>query len=350
MSVLRAREMQFAFSLNKQSALSTGIAAAQINKMLPQRGFTPSTQEFPDQVSDRNWYGKGHSFATFKDNIDKRLVIPAREYSMTQHSALFAGAFVLGSLVSSQPNSAVAPTAYDHVFTFQSPTTNPNCIPTSFIEKMGSEYQNLISGAIINSFNIKAERNDHVVLGWEGFARKMASDATSMPSLLASQSFFKLLNADIRFGASGGTYATNISTDVLSMNVNITQSAKGWWLPGAPSNEENLLSKALIGDQAASGSIVLFIDNARRNLFLNDTECELRITFVGDQIAGVYRNQVQLTFPRVKFSAEAFSEIDMQTAYTLTLSEDTILKGTSDPYLTWAVRAAVNTSELLVAA
>jgi hypothetical protein len=343
--------MQFAFSLNKQSAIGTGITASQINKMLPQRGFTPSTQEFPDQVSDRSWYGKGHSFATFKDNIDQRLVIPSREYSMTQLSALFAAANVLGSLASSQPNSASAPSVYDHSFTFQSPSSNPNCINTSFIEKMGGEYQNLISGAVINSYSVKAERNDHVVLAWEGFARKMASNATSMPSLAASQSFFKLLKADIRFAASGGSYATRISTDVLSMSFNITQNAKGWWLPGAASGEENLLSKALIGDQAASGSLVCFIDSARRNLFLNDTECELRVTFVGDQIGSTgYYNQVQLTFPHVKISAEAFSEIDMQTAYTFTLSEDTILKGVSDPYLTWAVRCAVDTSELLVAA
>lgn len=351
MSVLRAREMQFAFSLNKQSAIGTGVTAAQVNKMLPQRGFTPSMQESPDQVSDRNWNGKGHSFATFRDPIDKRYVIPAREYSMTQLSALFAGGFVLGDLTSSQPNSAAAPTVYDHSFAFQSPTSNPSCLFTSFIEKMGTEYQNLISGAVINSFSVKADRNDHVVLGWEGFARKMAANATSMPALAASQSFFKLLKADIRFGASGGAYGTNISTEVLNLNFKITQNAKPFWLPGAASTEENLLSKVLIGDQAASGALTCFIDNTRRNLFLNDTECEIKVRFMGDQIgAGAYFNEVQLTFPRVKASAEGFSEVDGQTAYTFTFSEDTILKGASDAYLNWWVRSATGTTELLVAA
>lgn len=350
MSVQRAREFQFAFSLNKQSAIGTGITAANINKSLPIRGYPASMMEFPDKVSDKDTYGKGHNFPTYVDVIDKRLVIPSREFDMTQHSALFAAAFVMGSLSSSQPNSATAPTVYDHSFTFQSPATNPNCLFTSFIEKQGSEYQNRIDGAVINSYTLKADRKQHVMLGWEGFARTQSSNATSMPSLVGSQSFFKLLNADIRFAASGGSYATAVSAEVLSFDLKVTQNAKPWWLPGAPSGQEALLSKALIGDQLASGSLVCFIDAARRNLFLNQTECELRFTMVGDLIAGGYYNQVQITFPHVKIASEAFSVIDDQIAYTFTFSEETILKGTSDPYMTFAVRAAVDTSELLVAA
>jgi hypothetical protein len=351
MSVLRAKDFTFAFSLNKQSAIGTGITPAQINKALPQRTFAPTTAEFPDQVSDKAWYGKGHSFPTFKDNIDQRIVVGSREYSMTQLSALFAPAFVLGSLVSTQPSSGPAPTIFDHSFTFQNPSTNPNCLFTSFLEKMGGEYQNLVSGAVINSMTVKAERNDHVVLGWEGFARKIATNATVLPAIATGQSFFKLLKADIRFGASGGSYATNISTEVLSLNFMMTQNAKGWWLPGAASGEEALLSKALIGDQSASGSLVLFIDNARRNLFINDTEVEIKIRFMGDQIgtSGLF-HEVELTLPHVKASAEGFSEIDSTTAYTFTFSDATILKGATDPYLVWKVRTNVNTAELLVAA
>src|SRR4051812_42403510 len=126
MSIVNAREFEMAFSFNKQSAIGTAITTSQINKKLPQRGFAPSMQEFPNQVSDRQWYGKGHSFPTFRDNVNKRLVIPSREFSMTQYSALFAPAFVLGSLSSSRPNSATAPTVYDHQLTFQDPGTNPN--------------------------------------------------------------------------------------------------------------------------------------------------------------------------------------------------------------------------------
>lgn len=351
MSVLRAREFQFAFSLNKQSAIGTAITTAQINKALPQRGFGPSNLERPDQVSDKAWYGKGHSFATFLDPIDQRLIIPSREYSMTQLSALFGGAFVMGSLASTQPSSGGSPTVFDHLFTFQAPGTNPNCLFTSFLEKMGSEYQNVISGAVINSFSVSAKRQDHVVLAWEGFARTMTANATAMPALSSSQSFFKLLNCDIRFGASGASYATNVSTEVLSLDFKIMQNAKGWWLPGATSGQENLLSKALIGDQSASGSMVCFIDAGRRNLFLNNTECELKIRFMGDPIGSTgYFNEVELTIPHVKIYAEGFSEIDNTTAYTFTFSENSILKSVVDPYISWKVRAAVNTTELLVAA
>ena len=351
MSVVNAREFELAFSLNKQSALITGVTASQVNKALPQRGFAPSMQEFPAQVSDRNWYGKGHSFPTFRDIIYKRLVVPAREFSMSQLSALYAPAFVLGNLSTSQPNSASAPTVYDHTLTFQDPGTNPNCLFTSMIEKAGAEYQNLISGLVINSFTVRGERNDHVVLGWEGFARTMTSDATTLPALAASQSFFKLLKCDVRFGSSGGSYATNVSGEVLSLNLNVTQNAKGFWLPGAASGSEELLSKVLIGDQAVSGSLTMFLDATRRSLFTGDTECELKITMWGSEIGATgYRHMVTITLPRVKGSAEGFSEVDGTTAYTFTFDENSVLKGSSDEFIQWTVRSNIDASELLVAA
>lgn len=349
MSVQRAKDYQYAFSLNKQSAIGTGITPSQINKALPQRGYAQTMLEFPDSVSDKGWYGKGHSFATFQDVIDQLIRVPSREFSLTPVGALHAAAFVLGSLSSTQPSTAAAPTVYDHSFTFQNPTTNPNCLTTSCLEKVGGEYQNLISGLVVNMFQLKADRKDHVTIAWEGFGRKQATNATTMPALTAS-SFFKILQGDIRLGASGGSYATNISTEVLSMDLKFTQNAKPWFLPGAASQQESLMSKALIGDQLCSGTLVCFIDSARRNLFINRTECELRLTLVGDAIAGGYYNQIQITFPHVKIATEGFSVIDDQIAYTFNFSEETIFKGTSDPYVTVAVRAAIDASELLVSA
>src|SRR5512139_3067098 len=113
---MRSIDLQMAFSLNKQTDMATAIASNLIDRMLPYRTFAPSVQEFPDAISDKDWYGKGHSFATFWDPITKQVTMPAREYSLSNLSALFAPAFVMGALSSAQPYSGSDPEVYDHTF------------------------------------------------------------------------------------------------------------------------------------------------------------------------------------------------------------------------------------------
>lgn len=348
MSVVHSRAFSWAFSLNKQSALSTGVTPSQINKMLPQRGFAPFVFTPDATVSDAMWYGKGRSFPSFWEIVSNRLVIPAREFSMSQLSALFAPAFVLGKLTTVQPNTSVSPTVYQHTLTFQDPLSNQNCLSTSFIEHAGGEYQKLISGAVIDSFNIKAAEKDHVVMGWQGFARKAATDATSMPSLATGQSFFKLLNARIDFGAAGA--ASNFSTSILDLNLTVTQNAQPWWLPGAASGDESLLSKVLIGDQQVSGDMTIFLDNTTRNLFLNQSECEITITFVGGVIPAqsTYRYQVQAVIKHFKISAESFADQQQTVAYKLTFDKSSVLKNVNDEFFSWIVQTDTDASELLV--
>ena len=113
-----------------------------IDRKLPFRAFVPTVPEFPAAISDGAWYGcKGHSFATFWDPINKRFVLGSREYSMCDLNAMHAAAMVMGNVATSQPDSAGNPTVYDHLFTFRDPGTNPNCVTTAFIEKLGSEYR-----------------------------------------------------------------------------------------------------------------------------------------------------------------------------------------------------------------
>ena len=345
MSITNTREFELPFSLNKQTDIQTAISAAKVNQKLPYRTFAPSTTEFPDRVSDRQWYGKGHSHPTFWDPVTRRIALANREYSMTQLSGLWAPAFVLGSLATTQPDTATAPTVYDHALTFQGPESNKECLYTSLIEEAGAEYQNLISGAVVNSFNVRGDRDDHVVIGWEGFAREQAADATVLPALAASQSFFKILNATFSFGTSGGPSV--ISTETLNFNLAVSQNAQALYLPGSPAGEENLIAKVLIGDQTVSGQLRAFLDVTRRNLFLNNTECEITVTLSGDTITGAYKHQVTINVPHFKISAESFEEEGQTAAYVFTFDEESVLKGT-EAFITWTVRTNIDGTDLLV--
>ena len=351
MPILHSREFEYAFGLNKQSDIRSRIAVAKLNRKLPCRTFAPVTLENPDSVSDRNWYGKGHSHPTFWDPLTKRFVLANREYSMTQLSALYAPAFVLGGLSTTQNDSGTG-TVFNHRFTFQDPSTVKECLYTTLIERAGAEYQELYSGVVINSFSLTGNRNDHVVIGHEGFARAKALDSTTMPNLAINQSFFKILKSAFTFGASGSpSNITTISSAVLSFNMTVSQNAQAFYLPGAASGEEDLVSKILVGDQTVSGNLVVFLDAAHRNFFHENDEVEIRIVLTGDAIGSTGLNyEVTIRIQHFKISSESFGEEGQTTAYTMTFDENSVLKSVSDDFFSFEVQTDENATDLLVTA
>lgn len=347
---MRGIDLEMAFSLNKQSAIGTAIAVGNIDRLLPYTTFAPSVQEFPNLISDKDWYGKGHSFATFQDPVTKRIMIPNREFSLSNLSALFAPAMVLGDLTTTQPSTA-QPTVYDHKFVFQDPATNPQALYTSFIEKFGSIEQNLISGAVIEQFTLTGNLTEHVNIGWQGVARRMVANADSMPNLSSQDTFFETLNGTFKFNQSGGS-EVDISTKLVSWNLTATQGASHWWLPGNPTGQKDLLTKSLIGKQGISGQLVtLFEDTDQRDLFKANTECEASIVLLGDQIGstGLYYT-VTITIPHLKIPSEAFGEEQDQVTLTLPFTEESVLKATGEDYFSITVRTDEDDTYLLVAA
>lgn len=343
---MRGIDLNMAFSLFKQSAIGTPVDTGDINRMLPYRTFAPSVQEFPDAISDKDWYGKGHSFATFWDPITKQVMMASREFSLSNLSALFAPAMVMGNVATTNPNTGQM-SVYAHKFTFQDPTVSEECIYTTMIEKMGGVYQRIISGAVIEQFTFNGIRTDHVTVAWQGFARKMAADATSMPAMIA-QSFFKTIKGTFKFGDSGQAL-TNVSTKVVSWNLTVTQNPSKWWMPGSAAGEEDLLQKAKIGKQGASGQIVILLeDSTQKDLFEAKTECALEITLQGDQIGstGMYY-QVLIEIPHLKIPSETFAEEQDQVTYTIPFTEESILKDASDDYLAITVQTDEDDAELL---
>jgi hypothetical protein len=346
---MRGIDLEVAFSLNKQSAIGTAIAAASIDRVLPYTGFAPVVGEHPDSNSDKDYYGKGHSFATRWNPITKRFVIGSREFDLSNLSALFAPAFVMGDLTTTNPSTA-APTVYDHKFVFQDPSTNEECLYTSLIEKLAGVEQNLISGAVIEQFTLTGSLKDHVKIGWQGFARQMVANAAAMPALSAESSFFTTLGGTFTFGATGA--AIDISTKLTQWNMTFNQNPSPWFLPGNPAGQKDLLTKAKVGKQSVSGQIVvLFESTAQRTLFRNNTECTLSIVLLGSQIGttGLYYT-ITLTIPHLKIPSESFAEEQEQATLTIPFTEQSVLKATGDDYVSMTVRCDEDDTKLLVAA
>jgi Phage tail tube protein len=346
MSIVNSREFSFAFSLNKQTNMETAVANAALNKLRSLRTFSPIT-EVPANITDRQWYGKGHSHPTFVDKLTKQYTLAAQERSATSLEALYAAAYVMGDVASTQPDDYANPNEWQHVVKWQNPATTKEVRYTSVGEAMGAEYKKVLGGCWINSLTLTGNRADHVMLSYEGGGRHYADGSFDVPELTEA-SFFKTLHGSVRFGAADAL--SDISVEVLSWNLTISQNAQLFYLMGNPSGQKDLLSKVLIGDQTVSGSCVIFMNVNHRNRFLNDEVVELEINAVSPDVIDTNPHSLKVQIHNFKIATEAIGEEGQTVSYTLNFGDDTVMKIGSDEHLTLTFISDIDDSELLVAA
>lgn len=348
MSVQRSFQLTQAFSLFRQDDLATPLFAADINRATPFRGFAPTVPENSASIGDSAWYGKGHSFATFYDVINRRYVLGSREYSMSDLSALFAFGMIMGKVQSTQTFAGV----WDHKFTYKEPSTDadgPDCVSTTFMEKLGGEGQFLYSGVVLNEVAVTGRRNDHVTLSWSANARKRISNSSTFPGI-SSVSYMKTLRAQFVFGDEDASPEVDISAEVLDFELRLAQNPDWLWMPGTTAADEVLCSRVLVGKQGATGSLRTFVDANRIALFDNNTSCKLRITCLGSVMADLtHYKTVTIEVPHLNISAIALNEEGNTMALQCSFTEDTILKPGSDDYISVTVRTDENADEILVA-
>jgi hypothetical protein len=347
LAAVNSREFESCFSLHKQSAIATAIAAASIDKKLPYRSFAPALPEFPGAMSDDGWYGRGSNFPSFWDPHQKLIRIPARNYPMTNLAAMFGVAFVMGAVATTQPNSAAHASVYDHAFTFQDAETNMECVYTSMIEKFGAVQQRLIHGVVLERFEITGDGSDYITLTWQGFGRNWASDATSLPAVATGTTFFNFRRATFTFGASTGPAV--ISPSVTGFTFQGMQNPNARRNAGASAGEEKLVSKVLLGKQRVSGSITLDqMDSDTLALFENNTECSLSIVCIGDMIGSTgYYHQVTISIPHYKLPSISLGEDGDLATLTLPFNEATVLKASGSDYASVTIRTNIDGTEIL---
>ncbi len=347
MSIQHTRSYKFGFALNKQSDVYTPVADAKLSYMRSLRTFAPITREYPAQVSDRAWFGKGHGWPTFWDGIQQRYVLPSTERSATSLELLYAAAYVMGHVVTSMPNSTAYPAEFQHVITWQDIATNKEVLFTTLVEQMGAEYKKKLTGAWISQFTVTGDRADHVRLSLEGGGRKYEDWAGSMPTI-SNAAFYKTLFGTVKFGPD--TALVLNSDQVLSYNFTFNQNPQPYHLMGEPAGEEGLVSKVLIGDQTVSGQIVIFVDVTARNLFLNQTRMGLELNLISPTTIGAstVKHSCKIEIPHLQLISEAFGEDGQTVSYTLAISEDSVLKIDPDEHAKLTFLTDIGATELLV--
>ena len=213
MPTVNTREYQFAFSLNKQLDIGSVLNVGAINKLRPIRTFAPIVEEHPAVVSDQAWFGKGHSHPTFRDRIQRQYIMNAQERSATALETLYAAAFVMGNVVTIQPDSATNPNEYQHTITWQDQAVNKEVLYTSVAEAMGNEFKKLLIGAWVDEFTMSGNRDDHVTISWTGGGRQYKDTTFPFP-LISTSAFYKTLHGLVSFGLADAI--VDISAEVLS--------------------------------------------------------------------------------------------------------------------------------------
>jgi len=339
---VHTRTYDFAFSLNKQADIFNDVADAAINKKRPVRTFAPITMN-KKAISDKEWFGKGHPFATFYDVVTKHYVLPSREMSATNLDILYAAAFVMGKV------TTTGGPEYRHEIIFEDLSTLTECQYTSVLEKMGSIYQKKASGVWINSFRLHGKMDDHLLISWEGGARLYEDSVASLPASVTSATFFKTLFGELNFGTFSNIDDT-ICAKVLDWQVDITQAAEPKYSLCSPAGEEGLLSKVLRGKLSAKAEVKIEIDADVRDNFLDQDLVSLQIIARSEDIiaGGSNPHSLEINIPACKISEEGFSEDGETVAYTLTMDDDSILKsGTLQP-ITLTLTTDINGTAVLV--
>lgn len=345
MPTVHSREYEQIFSLYKQSDISTEILDANMNKQRSIRSFAPAVQDHTN-ITDRSWYGKGHSFPTFVDTIQKRITINGQERSATDLELLYAAAFVMGNVVTTQPDSAAKPLKYLHTITWQDLSTNKQVLYTSLHEKFGSEIDHKIIGAYLSSFTLTGNRDDHVVLSFEGGGREYDTSGTVASPGITTASFFKTLFGTVAFGDADSPAA--ISSSVLSWNLKVSQNPQPLHLMGNATDEEKYLSEVLIGDQTVSGSVTIKIDSSQRTRYTGETISELVITLGSPDTVNSDRKSCEIRLYNLRISSENWAEEGQTIAYTMNFDENSVMKVGSDEHLQIALTTNIDDSEILV--
>jgi hypothetical protein len=346
MGTVHSREYEFIFSLNKQGDIATAVDDAQMQYQRSIRTFAPARLEHPAVVSDRQWYGKGHPYPTFWDPIQKWYMLDAQERSATNLELLYALAFIMGNVVTTQADSVTNPNEYTHTIKWQDTSTYKEALYTTVFEKMGAEYVKALTGVWLNSLTITGNRDDHVTMSFDGGARKYATDTLSSPGI-STASFFKTLFGSVAFGLADST--ADISAEVLSFDLTINQNVEPLWLMGNSAGEEDLVSRVLIGDQTVNGSFTILVEETHRDRFLNNQTCELQLELVSPDTIDTNPHSCTIDIHNLKITEESFGEEGSTVAYTLTLGEDGVLKTVADEHITATMVTNIDSTELLVA-
>lgn len=346
MPTVNTREYQFAFSLNKQADIGSVLNVGAINKLRPIRTFAPIVEEHPAVVSDQAWFGKGHSHPTFRDRIQRQYVMNAQERSATALEALYAAAFVMGNVVTIQPDSGGSPNEYQHTITWQDQAVNKEVLYTSVAEAMGTEFKKLLVGAWVDEFTMTGNRDDHVTISWTGGGRQYKDTTFTFPTI-SSSAFYKTLYGLVSFGLADSPL--DISAEVLSWTITVSQNPQLMWLMGNTAGAEDLLTEVLSGDQTVTGNFVVKVNALHRDRFLDQDTVELHLILKSPTVIDNNQHQLTIKLHNLKIASEDWGEEGQTVAYTLNFDQESVLKAEPDEHLTFLFDFIdIDNSELLV--
>jgi len=340
------------FSLNKEAAFGVTVADAALDFMRPVQNFAPMRWQDAARQNDAAWYGKP-PFPTFNERMQFAPELVAQVSAATDLECLYAIAYVMGGHAAAQGDPVGEPNTWQHTMTWQDSSATPEPDYTSIMGQLGTGstpgWRKKLTGLWLRSMTLSGERDNFVLLNWEGQGADWADAATPVPpTAVTAASLFKTQFATLKLGAPA---APSISAEVISFALTLNNNAVPKYRLGQAAGKEQKPARAEIGFQQTTGNLVVEVKDTTEDFFELGTKLEAEILLTSEDVIPTDLTAISLkiTIPKLIVTSIDYGEEDRTAILTLNFDEGAILKkdGSTEP-ITILLNTAIDNVKILV--
>ncbi len=228
----RLRDIALAFSVNKQTTFLTALADGAILKRPPRLSAELARigRTFHSDIDDFN---RGSEFASKLEEKSRQLSLATSFDLDTLMAAIIAG-FGMGKVVTTQPDAINDPNAYQHVFTFSTPSVSKVVPVTTIAQDSTADLSTKPVDMALADFTISGRSGADagplsLAANWLGSGKEAAGIA-SMPAVTAVQQLHNR-DLDILLGTEGSP--VSIKERIVEWSLNVTQNLIVQYQPGS---------------------------------------------------------------------------------------------------------------------
>ena len=270
-------------------------------------GFSTGSDFATDQWPDRHDASVQHDLQVASDPIGREL------YS------------ALGSVVSTQPNSVGAPTAWQHAFSPQDPTTSRQLPAHTYGEKIGSAHSVKYPSCITEMISFSGDGTDRInaSVGYRGSGKRTSPSgivysldpATNHVEILTGLKYFfnsqiSIVRSDYSTLANPVNYGTAKMleswsfqwTNQLLLDDGYRPGSTDFQTAGDPESGA-VRSELLFGTRTAEFSAVVRLDSATDEFaaLQSQKRMDVQCLLTGPTIAGAVKHKLLISMPRVSY-------------------------------------------------
>ncbi len=316
-------------SAKQGAAYGTIVADIDLSIALPVFGYDFADVQ-PEVVSDMDKVGKGNEYATGVYREVRRSLTKNISCDLSSLMAGWAAGFGMGKVVTSQPNAALNPTCYKHIFTFMDPLVTKQVPVTTIYEDIirVDALRRRLESMAVSEFTISGNAGSIPRLQISLVGSGKTTDGT-----LASTAFSTLSILDwssLTFSLGAQAAAADISARLISYSIKINQNLDlaNSYVPGSGTIYR---SRMWQGARRPTFEARVLVDQANADLFsswIARSKLEVIFDFEGDLVLAGQpeKHSCTILFPAVRLTAAKPVVEGDWVAFDIAVGDDGVMK------------------------